>query len=109
MVSSFKSEFSNPKFENMFEFMNDFYEILEDDSKFDKRIVSQAVQNKFSVKTLTNFQFNHYCKILKIFNQLNFVNQKFVQVTFNTGLISIYICYYFEKKFTQYYLFVISL
>ena len=42
MVSSFKSEFSNPKeFENMFEFMNDFYEILEDDSKFDKRIVSQ--------------------------------------------------------------------
>ena len=43
MVSSFKSEFSNPKeFENMFEFMNDFYEILEDDSKFDKRIVSQA-------------------------------------------------------------------
>jgi hypothetical protein len=43
MVSSFKSEFSNTKeFENMFEFMNDFYEILEDDSKFDKRIVSQA-------------------------------------------------------------------
>ena len=34
--------YTKKEFENMFEFMNDFYEILEDDSKFDKRIVSQA-------------------------------------------------------------------
>ncbi|MBF12111.1 MAG: hypothetical protein CMC63_07965 [Flavobacteriaceae bacterium] len=43
LVSSFESEFSDPKeFKNMFGFMNDFFEILENDSKFEKRIVAKA-------------------------------------------------------------------
>ncbi len=43
MVSSFESEFSNPKeFENMIDFMKDFYEILEDDAVFEKTIVAKA-------------------------------------------------------------------
>ena len=43
LVSSFESEFSNSKeFKTMFDFMNDFYDILEDDSKFNKKIVAAA-------------------------------------------------------------------
>ena len=43
LVSSFESEFSDPKeFKTMFDFMNDFYNILEDDSKFNKKIVAAA-------------------------------------------------------------------
>ena len=43
IVSSFENEFSNPKeYENMFEFMEDFFEVLESDSKFEKAIVSKA-------------------------------------------------------------------
>lgn len=43
MVASFESEFSEPKeFQNMFDFMNDFYEVIESDSMFDKIIVSKA-------------------------------------------------------------------
>ena len=43
LVASFESEFSDPKeFENMFEFMKAFYEVLEDDSKFEQKIVAQA-------------------------------------------------------------------
>jgi hypothetical protein len=43
MVASFESQFSEPKeFQNMFDFMNDFYEVIESDSKFDKIIVSKA-------------------------------------------------------------------
>ena len=37
------SEFSDSKeFKTMFDFMNDFYNILEDDSKFNKKIVAAA-------------------------------------------------------------------
>ena len=43
MVASFESQFSNPKeFQNMFDFMNDFYEVIESDSKFEKTIVNKA-------------------------------------------------------------------
>ncbi len=43
IVSSFENEFSNPKeYENMFEFMEAFYEVLESDSNFEKAIVSKA-------------------------------------------------------------------
>lgn len=43
IVSSFENEFSNPKeYENMFEFMEDFFEVLESDSNFEKAIVSKA-------------------------------------------------------------------
>ena len=43
MVASFESQFSEPKeFQNMFDFMNDFYEVIESDSMFDKIIVSKA-------------------------------------------------------------------
>ena len=43
IVSSFENEFSNPKeYENMFDFMEDFFEVLESDSKFEKAIVSKA-------------------------------------------------------------------
>jgi hypothetical protein len=43
IVSSFENEFSNPKeYENMFDFMEDFFEVLESDSNFEKAIVSKA-------------------------------------------------------------------
>jgi hypothetical protein len=43
MVNSFESEFSDPKeFQTMIEFMRSFYEILEDDPKFEKGIVAEA-------------------------------------------------------------------
>ena len=43
MVASYEKEFSDPKeFQNMFEFMGSFYEVLEDDAKFDKVIVAEA-------------------------------------------------------------------
>jgi hypothetical protein len=43
IVSSFENEFSNPKeYENMFNFMEDFFEVLESDSNFEKAIVSKA-------------------------------------------------------------------
>jgi hypothetical protein len=43
MVASYESEFSDPKeFDNMYKFMKDFYEVLEDDSKFEKTILEEA-------------------------------------------------------------------
>ncbi len=43
MVSSFESDFSDPKeYQNMYDFMESFYEILEDDKKFEKVIVAEA-------------------------------------------------------------------
>ncbi|MGI9541064.1 MAG: hypothetical protein ACR2MI_03295 [Flavobacteriaceae bacterium] len=43
MVASFESEFTDPKeYKNMFDFMNDFYEVMEDDSKFQKSIVEDS-------------------------------------------------------------------
>ena len=43
MVSSFESDFSDPKeYQNMFDFMGSFYEVLEDDKKFEKVIVAEA-------------------------------------------------------------------
>ena len=43
LVAGFESEFSNPKeFKTMFDFMNDFYEVLEDEDKFEKTIIAKA-------------------------------------------------------------------
>ena len=43
MVASFEAEFSDPKeYKNMFDFMGDFYETMEDDSKFQKSIVDES-------------------------------------------------------------------
>lgn len=43
IVASFEKEFSDPReYQNMFAFMEDFYEILESDSNFEKAIVSKA-------------------------------------------------------------------
>jgi hypothetical protein len=43
MVASFESEFSDPKeFKTMFEFMGSFYEVLEDNIRFNKVIVAEA-------------------------------------------------------------------
>ena len=43
MVASFESEFSDPKeYKNMFDFMGDFYDTMEDDSKFKKSIVEES-------------------------------------------------------------------
>jgi len=43
MVSSFESDFSDPKeYQNMYDFMESFYEVLEDDKKFEKVIVAEA-------------------------------------------------------------------
>jgi hypothetical protein len=43
MVGSYESEFSDPKeFQTMIEFMGSFYDILEDNSKFEKSIVAEA-------------------------------------------------------------------
>jgi hypothetical protein len=43
MVASFESEFSDPKeYKNMFDFMGDFYETMEDDGKFQKSIVDES-------------------------------------------------------------------
>mgnify|MGYP001356562008 CR=1 FL=1 len=43
MVASFESEFTDPKeYKNMFDFMNDFYEVMEDDNKFKKSIVDES-------------------------------------------------------------------
>ena len=43
MVASFESEFSDPKeYKNMFDFMGDFYDTMEDDSKFQKSIVDES-------------------------------------------------------------------
>ena len=43
MVASYESEFSDPKeYQNMFDFMGTFYEVLENDDKFEKVIVAVA-------------------------------------------------------------------
>jgi hypothetical protein len=43
MVASFETDFSDPKeYKNMFDFMELFYEVLEDDGKFKKSIVDEA-------------------------------------------------------------------
>jgi hypothetical protein len=43
MVASYQSEFSDPKeYQNMFDFMGTFYEVLENDDKFEKVIVAVA-------------------------------------------------------------------
>jgi len=43
MVASFESDFSDPKeYQNMYDFMGSFYEVLEDDKKFEKVIVAEA-------------------------------------------------------------------
>ena len=43
MVASFENEFSDPKeFKTMFEFMGSFYEVLEDNIRFNKVIVAEA-------------------------------------------------------------------
>ena len=43
LVAGFESEFSNPKeFNTMFDFMNNFYEVLEDEDKFEKTIIAKA-------------------------------------------------------------------
>ncbi|MDC0875153.1 hypothetical protein OAP64_05925 [Flavobacteriaceae bacterium] len=43
MISSFEGEFSNQsEYENMFEFLKGFYDVLEDDSKFQKSIVEDS-------------------------------------------------------------------
>jgi len=43
MIASFESEFSDPKeFKNMFEFLESFYEVLEDDDTFEKVIIAEA-------------------------------------------------------------------
>ena len=43
MVASFESDFSDPKeYQNMYDFMESFYEVLEDDKKFEKVIVAEA-------------------------------------------------------------------
>ena len=57
LVSSFESEFSDPKeFKTMFDFMNDFYNILEDILSSIK-IVAAARTNNFSffLKVLDSF------------------------------------------------------
>ncbi|MEK9614426.1 MAG: hypothetical protein VW080_10950, partial [Flavobacteriaceae bacterium] len=43
MVASYEAEFNDTKeYKNMFDFMEAFYEVLEDDKKFQKSIVDQA-------------------------------------------------------------------
>ena len=43
LVAGFESEFSNPdEFKTMFDFMADFYDVLEDDDKFEKTIIAKA-------------------------------------------------------------------
>ena len=43
LVISFESEFSDQnEYNNMFEFLEDFYNIIEDNNKFEKRIIAQA-------------------------------------------------------------------
>lgn len=43
MISSFEGEFSKQsEYENMFEFLKSFYDVLEDDSKFQKSIVEDS-------------------------------------------------------------------
>ena len=43
MVASYESEFSDPKeYQNMFDFMGTFYEVLENYDKFEKVIVAVA-------------------------------------------------------------------
>jgi hypothetical protein len=43
LVNSFKNEFDNQsEFNKMFKFMNGFFEIIEDDKKFNKQIVNKA-------------------------------------------------------------------
>lgn len=43
LVNSFKSEFDSPsEFNKMYEFMTDFFEILEDDGKFNKMVIAKA-------------------------------------------------------------------
>ena len=43
MVASYEGQFSSPReFQNIFDFMNDFYEVIESDSKFEQTIVSKA-------------------------------------------------------------------
>ena len=43
LVTSFENDFSDPKeYQNMLVFMNAFFEIIEDDSQFEKNIIAQA-------------------------------------------------------------------
>ncbi|MDA8644551.1 hypothetical protein N9L50_04600 [Flavobacteriaceae bacterium] len=43
MVASFESEFSNPdEYNTMIDFLNDFFEVLEDKDKFEESIVAKA-------------------------------------------------------------------
>ncbi len=43
LVASFENDFSDPReYQNMLEFMNDFFEIIQDDKQFEKRIVAEA-------------------------------------------------------------------
>ena len=43
LVNSFKNEFDDQsEFNKMFKFMNGFFEIIEDDKKFNKQIVNKA-------------------------------------------------------------------
>jgi hypothetical protein len=43
LVASFENDFSDPReYQNMLEFMNDFFEIIQDDTQFEKRIVAEA-------------------------------------------------------------------
>ena len=43
LVASFESDFSDPKeYQSMSEFMQSFYEVLEDDEEFEKVIVAEA-------------------------------------------------------------------
>jgi hypothetical protein len=43
MVASYESEFTDPdEFKNMFDFLESFYEVLEDDAKFQKSIVDES-------------------------------------------------------------------
>jgi hypothetical protein len=43
MIASFESEFSDPtEFKKMFEFLESFYEVLEDDDTFEKVIIAEA-------------------------------------------------------------------
>ena len=43
MVASYESQFSDEdEYKNMFDFMETFYEVLEDDTKFQKSIVDES-------------------------------------------------------------------
>ena len=43
LVNSFKSEFdSSSEFNKMYKFMTDFFDILEDENKFNKMVIAKA-------------------------------------------------------------------